>query len=392
VRFRNGTGAEIWHADKQLDYNYGLAVEDKQLWQIGRLKIQALHTPGHTPGSMSYLLHDPDGNPWIVFTGDALFAGDVGRVDLLGEDRMPEMAAMLYETLFNKLLHLDDGVIVCPAHGTGSVCGSSIAERLWTTIGLERKHNPNLQYNDKEDFVADIGAMLERPPYFRKIEVHNIEGAPILETLPVPTPLNPNAFDALRQDGIVLDTRMELGFGGGHIPGALSIWQGGLASFAGWFLPYDRPIFIVSDTDDVTPIVRTLVRLGYDNLGGYLAGGMLAWHMAGYESASIATVIAGTLCERLDAGGDFWVLDVRSEEELVHDGRITGARHIHLTQLPERMDAEVPKDRPVTIFCGSGLRSMIAASVLRHAGWKFLTVVLGGLKGWHSTTCPIQKL
>ncbi len=384
------TGAEIWHADAELDYKYGLPVKDQQVWEIGRLKIKALHTPGHTPGSMSYLLYDPDDNPWMVFTGDALFAGDVGRVDLLGKEQMPELARQLYETLFDTLLPLGDGVIVCPAHGSGSVCGSSIAERIWTTIGLERQHNPQLQYETKQDFVAKVGEMLERPPYFRKMETYNIEGAPLLGSLPMPVPLNPQEFDYRRRDGIVLDTRMEVSFSTAHVPGAISIWQGGLASFAGWFLPYDTPIFLVGDTDEVTLLVRTLVRLGYDKLEGYLAGGMLAWHMAGYDSAAITTVTANTLCDQIDAGDDTWILDVRSAEELAQEGRIAGAHHIHLTQLPEQMENAVPKERPITIFCGSGLRSMIAASVLKRAGWELLTVVLGGLKGWHSTTCPLE--
>ena len=119
------TGAAVYHADAQWDYTYGQAVEDAQTWQVGRLELEAIHSPGHTPGSMSYLLRTPEGSPWTVFTGDALFAGDVGRVDLLGEERLEEMAGLLYETLFDKLLALPDDLIVCPAHGAGSVCGNT---------------------------------------------------------------------------------------------------------------------------------------------------------------------------------------------------------------------------------------------------------------------------
>ncbi|MBU1750692.1 MAG: MBL fold metallo-hydrolase, partial [Chloroflexi bacterium] len=157
------TGAAIWHADAQWDYQYGQPVQDGQTWPVGRLKVQAIHTPGHTPGHMSYLLHDPDGAPWVVFTGDALFAGDVGRVDLLGMDRAAEMAGRLYDTLFGRLLPLGDQVIVCPAHGAGSVCGTAIAERLWTTVGLERRLNPSLQHTDRAGFVAQTARELERP-------------------------------------------------------------------------------------------------------------------------------------------------------------------------------------------------------------------------------------
>jgi len=382
------TGAEIWHADTQLDYQYGQPVEDGQTWQVGRLRLQAIHSPGHTPGSMSYLLHDPDGAPWVVFTGDALFAGEVGRVDLLGMDRAEELAGLLYDTLFDKLLPLGDEVIVCPAHGSGSVCGSAIAERVWTTIGLERRLNPRLQFTDRDAFIANAARELERPPYFRRMEEWNVEGAPLLETLPVPSPLSPGEFARQARDAIVLDTRMELGFGAAHVPGAHSIWLDGVPSFAGWFLPYDRPVLLVNETNDPTEAVRYLIRLGYDDLGGHLAGDMLAWHKAGRESGSIRTITVQALCRRLDQDGEPWILDVRSDEE-VEAGRIADAQHIHVTQLPDRMD-EVPRDRPIHIFCGSGLRSMIAASLLRRQGWEDLAVVLGGLAGWSSTTCPLE--
>jgi hydroxyacylglutathione hydrolase len=382
------TDAEIWHADAQWDYQYGQQVQDGQTWRVGRLALRAIHSPGHTPGSMSYLLHDPNGVPWMVFTGDALFAGDVGRVDLLGADRLGEMAGLLYDTLFTKLLSLGDGVIVCPAHGSGSVCGRAIAERVWTTIGLERKHNPSLQYTDKPDFVKHVGRMLEYPPYFRRMEKLNLEGPPVLGSLPVPTPLSPKEFTARAKGAQVLDTRMELGFGSAHTPGALSIWEEGLSSFAGWFLSYDKPILLVTETNDVWQAMRSLIRLGFDRLDGFLAGGMLAWHKAGLASHRVETVTVQDLCQLLDRDEDVWILDVRSDAE-VAQSEIPVAHHIHITQLPERLD-EVPGDRPVYIFCGSGLRSMIGASLLRRAGWENLTVVLGGLAGWSSVSCPLE--
>jgi hydroxyacylglutathione hydrolase len=146
---------------------------------------------------------------------------------------------------------------------------------------------------------------------------------------------------------------------------------------------------LVNEEEDPTPIVRRLVRLGYDDLAGTLSGGMLAWHMAGRESSSIATVTTYALCERLDEDFEAWILDVRSDEELEREGRISDAHHIHITQLPERLD-EVPMDRPIRVFCGSGLRSMIGASLLEREGWKDVSVILGGLAGWHSTSCPAE--
>jgi hydroxyacylglutathione hydrolase len=389
VELASHTGADIWHADEQLDYQYGQATTDGQTWKAGRLKITAIHSPGHTPGSMSYLLHDPSDKPWMVFTGDALFAGDVGRVDLLGMDRAQELAGVLYDSLFEKLLPLGDEVIVCPAHGSGSVCGSAIAERIWTTIGLERRLNPMLQQDDRDAFIARAARELERPPYFRRMEKLNIEGPPLLGVLPEPVPMSAKTFSEAAQTSIVVDTRSELGFSAAHVPQSLSIWLDGLPSFVGWFVPYDKPLLLVNETDDSMAVVQHLIRLGYDQIAGYLAGDMLAWHSAGHESQSVQTVTVQTLCQLLDEDEKLHVLDVRSESEVASAGEIPGAQRIHITQLPHRM-GEVPKDRAVYIFCGSGLRSMMAASLLQRQGWKNLAVILGGLAGWSSMSCPLK--
>ncbi|MCW4032663.1 MAG: MBL fold metallo-hydrolase [Candidatus Bathyarchaeota archaeon] len=389
LELANLTDADIWHADSELKYQYGKPVKDGQTWEIERLRIQAMHSPGHTPGSMSYLLHDHDNHPWILFTGDALFAGDVGRVDLLGMDRAEELGKMLYNTIFNKFLPLGDDIIICPAHGAGSVCGSGISKRVWTTLGLERRYNPKLQFDNQNDFVKKAVKELERPPYFRKSEVFNVEGAPILGKLPVLKPLSPDEFEKETKKAIVLDIRSDQDFGAAHIPKSLSIWLDGVPSFAGWFLSYDKPILLVSTSGDLDQATRYLIRLGYDQLTGYLSGGMHSWHAAGKESISIGLVTVQSLCKILDENKQAWILDVRSEEELEKVGEISGAKNIHITQLPNRLD-EVVKDREIYIFCGSGNRAMIAASILQNNGWKNITVVLGGLRGWSSTSCPIK--
>ena len=383
------TGAQVWHAEPELGYRYGSAAADGQEWKAGRLKVRAIHSPGHTAGHMSYLLHDSSGNPWMLFSGDSLFAGDIGRVDLAGADRMPEMAGLMYDTIFGKFLPLGDGIVVCPAHGSGSVCAESIADRVWTTIGMERLHNPKLRFTSREDFIQNSGQVLERPPYFRQMEELNLL-PPRLANLPVPTPLSPREFKKAAAEGIVLDCRTELDFGAAHVPGSLSIWLGGIPSFAGWFIEYGRPLYLVSDADKAEEAVRMLVRMGYDSFGGSLSGGMLAWHMAGEESASFRMETVQGLCGRIDEGGDHFVLDVRSLGEIEREGRIPGALHIHITQLPENMD-KVPKDRRIDIFCGSGLRSTTAASLLQKNGWNDINVVLGGTAGWKSKACPLEK-
>ncbi|WP_455277403.1 MBL fold metallo-hydrolase [[Eubacterium] cellulosolvens] len=389
LELANLTDAEIWHADSKLEYQYGKPIKDGQIWQIGRLKIQAMHSPGHTPGSMSYLLHDQDNHPWILFSGDALFAGDVGRVDLLGMDKAEELGKMLYNTIFNKFLPLGDDIIICPAHGAGSVCGSGIAERIWTTLGLERRYNPKLQFDSQDDFIKKAVKELERPPYFRKSEAFNVEGAPILGKLPVLKPLSPDEFEKEAEKAIILDTRSDQDFGAAHIPKSLSIWLDGVPSFGGWFLSYDKPILLVSTSGDLDIVTRYLIRLGYDQIIGYLSGGMHSWHTAGKESISIGMVTVQSLCQILDEKKQAWILDVRSEEELEKVGEISRAKNIHITQLPNRLD-EVVKDKRVYIFCGSGNRAMIAASILQNNGWEDIAVVLGGLQGWSSTSCPIK--
>jgi len=392
IELADRTGAEIWHADSQWDYNYGRSAADEQEWKVGRLEIKAIKTPGHTPGSMSYLLRDPSGLPWIIFSGDALFAGEVGRIDLLGADRAMEMSGLLYDSIFGKLLPLGDQVIVCPAHGAGSVCGESIAERLWTSIGLERRYNPKLQFNNREEFAANLSReRIERPPYFRLMEKLNLKGAP-MQRLPVPRPLSAWDFAAQAKSSFVLDTRMELGFASAHIPGAQSIWIGGLASFEGWFIPYDKPVLLVAESCDLSEAVRILIREGYDDIAGVLAGGMLNWHMSGLKSASIKTITVQEMCALLDRNeaATSQILDVRSESELERDGQIQGSQHIHVTQIPEHMN-EIVREFPLYLFCGSGMRSMMAASFLKRNGWQNQEVILGGMAAWKSTKCPITK-
>ncbi|MCU0637354.1 MAG: MBL fold metallo-hydrolase, partial [Methanothrix sp.] len=201
-------------------------------------------------------------------------------MDLLGGDGAAENAGLLYDSLWQRILPLGDEVILCPAHGSGSVCGEAIAERTWSTLGIERKHNPRLAAASKEQFISELMASQppDRPPYFRYMEKVNLEGRPILGAVPSPRPLDPASFSSLARDAQVVDIRQELGFSAAHVPGSLSIWMGGLASFAGWFLRYDRPILLVGDGDYVSEATAILLRLGLDDIAGFLGGGMLSWH------------------------------------------------------------------------------------------------------------------
>ncbi len=390
VELASRTGATVLHsAHDDLPYEYGDPIRDGDSIQIGRLELVALHTPGHTPGHMSYLLYDASGARWMVFTGDTLFAGEVGRTDFLGAENLDKMTGMLYDSLFGKILPLGDGVIVCPAHGAGSVCGSGIADRFWTTVGLERKLNPRLQHTDRDDFIRSVGRKLPYAPYMETIEKINLQGPSILGALPVPRPLSAQEFAARAEQAWVVDTRDLLSFSAAHIPGAIALWEGELSSYAGWFLTYDRPILLVCEPERIEQVTRYLIRMGFDQLEGYLSGGMLAWHRAGLESARIDTLTVQDLCRQLDdeGGAEPWVLDVRSEEE-VEANPIPEAYNVPIQFIVRRMD-EVPVDRPVQLFCGSGIRSMIVASLLRRIGRYNAAVVLGGLAGWSSVSCPL---
>lgn len=376
------TGAEIWHADAQLPYQYGQPAVEGQRWQVGRLSLEALLTPGHTEGSLSYLLRDADGAPWIVFTGDVLFAGEVGRVDFLGMDRAPDMAGRLYDSIFGKLLPLGDGVLVGPGHGAGSPCGSAIADRAWTSLGLERAHNPRLQHTERAAFIEAVVRQLPKPPYFTHIERLNLEGPPLLGGVPLPPLLSAAAFAAQASGVVVVDVRSEYAFSAGHVPGAQFLTAQRLAVFGGWFLPTDRPLLLVAEEDTPLEVMRQFMRLGYDNICGVLAGGMAGWMMSGRAAETLPLVEATWLRRRLAAGEPAWLLDVRSAEELA-GGKVAGAHHLPLRQLVGR-EAEVPCDLPVYLFCGTGARAMIAASWLQRQGWQNLHVVAGGTQAWNA--------
>ena len=389
MELKQKTGATIYHADEHLDYEYGQPMQEGQEIEFGRLVIEGLHTPGHTPGSFSYVLYGYEGEPWMVFTGDVIFAGDVGRVDFLGEDKLEHTAEALYNSIYNKILPLGDEVILCPAHGAGSVCASAIADREWTTIGIEKQLNLHLQYESKEEFIEEVGEMLEYPPYFEKMEACNLVRGTMLSEKEKPPALSVDEFAGEMDDGaVVIDTRTEVSYAGAHIPCSISIWKDNVPSFVGWFVPVDSPVLLVSDDGYPEEEINHLYRTGYDDIRGYLGGGMVGWHMAARKSETIDTVRVEELCQIIDSSEDYFILDVRSEDEVEDEGEIQDAVNIHLTQLNENLQ-ELPEDREIYIFCGSGLRSMTAASLLKNEGFGNVNVVLGGLIGWSSTTCPI---
>jgi hydroxyacylglutathione hydrolase len=393
VELRERTGAEIYHGPG-LQWMYGVTLEENQEFRIGSLHLKTIHTPGHTDESMSFVVTDRHSSalPIMVFTGDALFVNDVGRSDLYGVEEAPRLAECLYDSLFNKLLPLGDGVIICPAHGAGSVCGKNIANRDESTIGIEKSRNPWLQIKSKEEFIKlKITEKLERPHYFRQMEKYNLEGPPLLGNLPAPEPLIPEQFkQKMNSSAIVVDTSLPAAFGGAHIKNAYSVWLEGLPVFSGWVLPYDTPILLVPENNgDIDTAVRYLVRAGYDHIDGYLYGGTEEWYNSGYPVEQLPLLTVDQLHERLSNNDDIVVLDVREEDEW-DEGHLEGAMRIYVGHLDERLD-EIPRDKEIAVMCTVGHRGSLAASILLRADFGGVYNVLGGFEAWKNAGYAVTK-
>jgi len=383
-------GAEIYHGPWP-KFEYGNVVEDGQDFRFGKLRATAIHTPGHTPGCVSYAVTDLDSGeePVLVCAGDTLFVNDTGRTDFGGSERR-KWSENLYDSIFNKLLPLGDHVVVCPAHGSGSVCGGGIADRELSTLGLERLMNPILQMTREEFVDHKVNEPHEYAPYFRMMEKYNVEGAPFIGYGPNPTALKPKAFrEHLEKGAVVVDARPPPAFGAGHIKGSYSLALKRLAS-GGWVLPYDKPILLVlGHQTHLDYVARSLVRMGYDNLGGYLVPSIVSWYKAALPVERLDMMVVTELEEKLENGEDWLVLDVRSKDEWLH-GHIEGGLHIYVGLLEGRVD-EVQKGKQIAVVCKSGTRSSLASSILLRAGRRNIHNVLGGMDAWKNAGYPTIK-
>jgi hydroxyacylglutathione hydrolase len=383
------TGAEIYHG-KDLAFKYGHPVSEGDSFQLGSILLDVLETPGHTYESISIVLSDISAGkePIAVFTGDTLFIGDVGRTDFFpGKEN--EVAGLIYDSIFKKLLFLGDHVIIYPSHGSGSVCGAGISSREFSTIGFERKFNPVLQLTGRSAFIQyKISEHHHQPPYFKRMEVYNLEGPPLLKP-PKTAPYNAEQFVKVKKSGMmVLDVRSPEAFAGAYIPGSLAIPADMIPAFAGFFLKYDQDIgLVVEDYGQVKKALKYLLRLGYDNITAYLEGGMHGWEIRGFAYDRIPAIYAGEIVNRINEGQDFTLLDVRSEDEF-ESGHLPGAVNVYVGDLLHHLE-RVPKNRPVTTFCGSGPRAIIAASVLKNNGYQTVEDCLGSMAACSQIGCPI---
>ena len=363
-------------------------VHDGDVLALGSLRLHVRHTPGHTPEHIALLLAKADAQdaPFAVFSGGALLVDAAGRTDLLGPARAEELARAQFATLTRFFLGLDDGVAVYPTHVHGSPCGAAIGDKPATTIGYERRHNPLLQHRDEGAFVrAALSDLPPRPRYYPRLKERNTHNPPTHAPAGAQG-LPPSEFQAAlgRHEHLLLDTRHLLAFGGGHIPGAWNIGASGhFAIQAGWMLDPERPLLLVLDSDgQLDTVVTDLARTGFERVAGYLAGGMTAWVDAGLPLRTLPQLHVKELAERRH---DFLVLDVRSPQEW-EGGHVPGARHVFLPELPQQL-ASLPRERPVAVYCDSGYRASIAASLLQAHGFRAHNVP-GSWQAWQACGLP----
>lgn len=376
-------GAEIFHG-AAMDFSYGNKVEDGDMFTFGSLSLHVLETPGHTGESISLVVRDQKSGdtPYMVFCGDTIFAGDIARTDFFGDARKEEMAEKIYDSITQKILSLGEGTILCPAHGAGSACGGEIADHPFTTAGYENATNPLIRMG-REEFVAVRKTESPYlPPYFRTMERYNREGASSVNAPPLLHLLTVPVLDSLQKAGCqILDIRAPAGFACGHVPGSISLWRGGISSFAGWFLNYEDPIVIIDDyNQNLEQVTRQLFRMGYDNITGVLAGGIGAWYKSAREIGTIGACSVQDLREQLESSTPF-LLDVRDIRKRRALGYIRNSHHIYVGELPSHL-REIPANEPIFVYCDAGYKGSLAASILAQNHYHRVTNVLGGMTAW----------
>jgi len=361
--------------------------KDGEQFQLGEITIEVLHTPGHTLESTCYLVKDEKGKDYAIFTGDTLFVGDVGRPDLAQKGKeltTQDLASMMYESLQNKIIPLADDVIVYPAHGPGSSCGKNLGPNTYSTIGDEKKGNYALRAQSREEFIKSVTEGLDEPPtYFPLNAKINKEGYESLDAILEKglRALSLEEFkEAMKDDSaIVLDTRRADTFTQGFVPGSIFIGlEGRFAEWAGGLVSFDKDILLVTEEGKEHETIVRLARVGFDRFKGYLSGGFETWKKAGENIDMIIDVEPDELMMDMPFDENLVVVDVRRETEFA-DGHIKGAVNLPLSNLtdPGSM-ADIDDTDNLYIHCGSGYRSVIAASLMKRQGIHNLRNVVGG--------------
>ena len=367
-------------------------VRDGDSFMIGKIKFEVLHTPGHTPESISFLLTDQGGNadkPMGIFTGDFVFVGSIGRPDLLEEAAgLTNTAEPGARELFHsaqRFKALPDYLQVWPAHGAGSACGKGLGAIPSSTVGYEKLFNPALQFTDEGEFVSYIlSEQPEAPKYFAIMKRVNKEGPAIIgDAGPIGSQPVEDLQGALRESTVV-DLSHSSKFGEGHVPGTINIPAPMLAGWAGWILDYERPLYLIAEPSQLPEAIRVLRKIGADNVNGYFDANTV--RQAGLDTESYRSAKPADLKPRIDSG-DIKLIDVRSDQEW-KSGRIAGASHHFLGRLPDNLDA-VASEKPIVVQCQAGGRSAIAASILQAAGREVINMS-GGYGNWVSSGLPVD--
>lgn len=393
LELREATGAKIGIGRAaRAEYEFTPLAEGDEIVLGDQVRLSFLETPGHTPESICILVHDRSQNdkPTAVLTGDTLFIGDVGRPDLMSSVGVTreELATQLYHSLRDKLLPLEDEVLVYPGHGAGSACGKALSSETWSTIGKQRQFNYALADMDSEEFVRLVTTGLSEPPaYFAYDAALNKQERKTLTESMKSSLVGLDLERVLQsaQEGVqVVDTRSPEDWETEHLPGTICIGLGGMyASWAGTVLDRERDIIVLSDPGKEHESILRLGRIGFDRVLGYLEGGMQAVRERGLASGSIGRIESASF-ETERAENAPLVLDVRRPGEW-ESGHIEGSINIPLANLEARI-AEVPKDRPLIVHCQTGYRSAIAASLLARHDVTQVRDLVGGFVAWAEHT------
>ena len=397
LELRDRVGARIYLGAKASAEYAFTPLPDGGRIEMGRVRLQAIETPGHTPESISIAVYDRDRSdtePHAVLTGDTLFVGDVGRPDLraaLGWSAA-DLGSLLYDSLRDKLLALPDASLVYPAHGAGSLCGKAIGKETVSTIGEQRRVNYALQPMTKSAFVDLVTAdQPDAPAYFTYDAVLNSKEHPTLDDT-LAREVNPLTLDqllSLRDAGAqILDTRDPAEFAPAHLAGSLNVGLGGqYATWAGTILSHARPIVIIADPGREREAATRLGRIGFDQVAGYLKDGLRSLEARPDLTATTGRVSPELASEILERG-EALAVDVRGPGERAQKF-VAGSISLPLNHLAERAQ-ELPRDRPLLVYCAGGYRSSIAASLLRQQGFTQVSEIAGGLAAWETARLPVE--
>jgi glyoxylase-like metal-dependent hydrolase (beta-lactamase superfamily II)/rhodanese-related sulfurtransferase len=386
IDLSKATGAPIVYGPNTVANFPVYVAKDEERFSIGGLQIKVLHTPGHTLESACYLLKDEAGEDYCVFTGDTLFVGDVGRPDLAqkGEElTMDDLAGILYDSLQKKIIPLADNVIIYPAHGPGSACGKHLGSETASTLGEQKQTNYALKAASRQEFIkAVIDGLAEPPDYFAINAQMNKEGYETLDHV-LQKGMKPLSIGEVKKEKekgtILLDTRQPEEFTKGFIPDSVNIGlDGRFAEWAGSLLPFDKSILLVTEQGKEKETLVRLARVGIDKVIGYVEGGFDAWRKAGEEIDIIIDVESDEVAMDLPFDENLVILDVRKPTEYA-EGHVRGALNIPLSELNDPLNmSAIEDDQNVYIHCGSGYRSVIAASLLKKEGIHNIRNVVGG--------------